>query len=217
MAGDGVAPVDVGKIHDRAAALGEERRGGLADEERRLEVGAEEIVPLRLGGGVDRGRVEARGVVDQHIERSETRDDVGDEIVRSAGVEQVAAERRRRARSVAVEGPGELLGVAARRPVVDRDVEAAPMQCPRHGGSDAPCGPGHERHADSAPGGHAQRDGARDGTAPCRTGGGRETRSRAVPIGSIRIGIVGVWGQIRMKPERPCVRSTMIAGASGEG
>ena len=38
--------MDVGKIHDRAAARGKEGRRGLADEERRLEVGADEIVPL---------------------------------------------------------------------------------------------------------------------------------------------------------------------------
>ena len=46
-------------------------RGRLRQEQRRLEIAAHQIIPLRGRDRADRSRVERRGVVDQYVEATE--------------------------------------------------------------------------------------------------------------------------------------------------
>src|SRR4030095_1927391 len=74
---NGVAPertlgMDVDDVDDRARVLRELRSRLLADEERRAQVGADELFPVRKLDGTHLDREEARGVVDEEVEAAET-------------------------------------------------------------------------------------------------------------------------------------------------
>ena len=63
--------MDVRDVHDAAVAAAQFVRCRLGQEQRRFQVGAEQVVPLLLADICQRGGVKTRGVVDQRIELPE--------------------------------------------------------------------------------------------------------------------------------------------------
>src|SRR6202044_1448555 len=75
----------------------------LCQKERRLEIGADQVVPVVFVDVSNRGRIEGGGVVDQDVEAAEgCRGGVG-QLCQGGAVEQIALRQRRGARPDAVE------------------------------------------------------------------------------------------------------------------
>ena len=72
--------VDVDDVDDAAVLLPQLRRRRLRQEQRRLEIGADEVVPLLFRDLAHRRRIEARRVVDQRVEPPELLDRGLDEL-----------------------------------------------------------------------------------------------------------------------------------------
>jgi hypothetical protein len=91
--------VDVGDVHDGAARQGQVRGRRLGQEQRRLEVGADEVVPFALADRAERRGEEAGGIVHQRIEAAEVPGDLLDQPRQVVVVQQVGLEGHGRSRS----------------------------------------------------------------------------------------------------------------------
>ena len=120
--------VDVGDVDDRAVGLPQRRRRGLRQEQRRLEVGAHQVVPV---GGVDladRRRVERRRVVDQRVEAAVGAERALDQRRQLRQLEQVRLHQRDRIGADAVELGLQQPRFAGRAAVVQHQVRARGVQ-----------------------------------------------------------------------------------------
>jgi hypothetical protein len=86
--------MDVGDVHDAAAAALEMRRRRLREEQRRLEVGTDQVVPGRRVDSADFCGVEGRGVIHQRVEPAEMGHDGVYQRRQRGNVEQVGSEGR---------------------------------------------------------------------------------------------------------------------------
>jgi hypothetical protein len=120
--------VDVGDVDDAAAALFQFGRGGLRQEQGRDQVAAHQVVPVLHGDGADRGRIEARRVVDQHVEPAEGGDGLVDQARQTVDVEQVGLDQRHRIGPDGVQLVLQRARLVDRTAVVDHQVGAAGMQ-----------------------------------------------------------------------------------------
>ena len=118
--------------------------GGLRQEQRRLEVGAHQVVPVDLGDIAHRGGEEGRGVVDEHVEAAEGLDRARHQARQLRHLEQVALGAQRRTRpclvQLALQGRGVLGGAA----VVQHQVRAAGVHEARDLGAHALGGAGDQ-------------------------------------------------------------------------
>jgi hypothetical protein len=114
--------VDVDDVEYQPAGLAQRRRGRLRQEQRRLEIGAEQVIPglwrdLSQGCGVESG-----GVVHQHIQRTPGASRKLHELGQSAEVQQVGLEDIHGARARLVEFRRQRLRVLGRVAVVDHEI-----------------------------------------------------------------------------------------------
>jgi hypothetical protein len=158
--------MDVGDVHDAAAAALEVGRRGLREEQRRLEVGADQVVPGRRVDSADFCGVEGRGVVHQRVEPAETGHGGFHQARQGVDCEQVSGEGRGgfatlvRPRRVQLRGQPVRFG--RRAAIVDRDAGAGRVQRARDFRADATGGAGDEDGGGSGDSAHA-------GSIPART------------------------------------------------
>src|SRR6185503_18064361 len=140
--------VHVDDIDDDAARRAQGRHESLGEEQRRLEIAAEEIVPLLERDGADRRGIEVRRVVDEHVEpAARALEHLRGHALDCGDVAHVGADRERRLRATAIQLGGQLLGFGCRAVVVDRDVRAGRVQRARDDGANALRRTRHERGA----------------------------------------------------------------------
>ena len=89
------------------------RQQRLGEKQRRLQIAAHEIVPLLLGDGTERGRIEIRSVVDQHVETARALDDVSRHPLERTHVAHVRGDAESRAAALALEVRDEIAGRVA--------------------------------------------------------------------------------------------------------
>ena len=119
--------------------------GGLREKQRSLEVGSEQIVPMRFGDFAHRCRIERRGVVDEDVESAESLMDELRERIESRGVQQVGADARRTIRTYGVEVGDERLRLFRRTLVMHHDACAGIVKNFYHCRSDTTRSAGHQR------------------------------------------------------------------------
>ena len=106
------------------------QRGGrrLREEQRRAQVGADEIVPVLDGDLADRRGEERRRVVDQAVEAAEGRQRLLDQRRELGDVEEIGLDQRHRARADVVELGLQQARFAGGAPEVDHQVGAGGVQ-----------------------------------------------------------------------------------------
>src|SRR5258708_37783430 len=85
----GPQSMNVDHIYDEPVLRPETRCGRLRQEERRLQVAAYKIVPLRQSDLADRSWVEARRVVDQNIQTPKFEQRRRDQFIRRVGIQEM--------------------------------------------------------------------------------------------------------------------------------
>ena len=89
--------VDVGDVDDRALRLAQRRRGGLREEQRRLQVGADQVVRMPPAVMSPTRRLEERRrVVDERVEAAERLHRLLDQRRQLGDVEEVGLDQRDR-------------------------------------------------------------------------------------------------------------------------
>ena len=123
--------MDVRDVDDQSVADAQRGRRRLREEQRRLEVGPHQIVPVDLGDIAHRCRVERRRIVDEDIERTEVaRRDLGQRL-QLTDIEQIRLDDARRSRAVSRSTPWRCLRGFRGAPVVQNDIRARSMQFAR--------------------------------------------------------------------------------------
>ena len=84
--------MDVDDVHDGAAGLAQVRRRALAQEERRAQVGADEVVPLAARDAPKGCGVEGRSVVHEAVQPAEARGGFVGQFREAVDVEQVGGD-----------------------------------------------------------------------------------------------------------------------------
>lgn len=130
--------VDVHDVDDAAALRLEVGRRGLGQKERRLEISAQQVVPVRLAHGPQRGGVKVRGVVNQHVEPAPMRRGVLDGGGERRRLPQVRLHQRRRVFAQSVQRVAQRACLGLGTVVMQHQVHAAGMQRPRDGRADTP-------------------------------------------------------------------------------
>jgi hypothetical protein len=136
--------VDVDEVQDESARLAQRGRSRLREEQRHLEIGAEQVVPVRRRDLADRRRIEGRGVVDEHVEPTEGAERGVDEPRQVGDVEQVGLDADRRVRALRIQLADERLRLGCRSAVVQGDVGARGVQRAGDLGPHAPCRAGDQ-------------------------------------------------------------------------
>jgi hypothetical protein len=129
--------VHVDDVDDDAACGPQRRQQRLRQEQRRLQIAADEVVPLFRRHGAERCGVKVRRVVHEHIELARSCDDVLGHALEGGNVAHVCADGEGRARPRAIQLGGELLGIVGRTVIMNRDVRAGAVQRARDDGADA--------------------------------------------------------------------------------
>ena len=112
------------------------RRRGLREEERRAQVGADEIFPFGRGDRAERRRVEGRSIVDEAVEAAKGVRRFGDHAIDRGEVEEVGLHDDARPAALRIELGGEALRLGARAVAVKRDLGAGGVQLARDRGAD---------------------------------------------------------------------------------
>ena len=122
------------------------QRGGrrLRQKQRRLQVGADEIVPVDLADVAERCRIERRGVVDQDIEAAEGAGRGCHQRRQLCDLQQIALRERRGARARGVQLARQGGRVVRGAAVVQHHIRTRRVQRARDGGADASRGAGDE-------------------------------------------------------------------------
>jgi hypothetical protein len=140
-------------------------RRGLREEQRRLEVGADQVVPGRRVDSADFCGIEGRGIVHQRVEPAEAGRDGFDQTRQGVDVEQVGGEGRGgsppSSARACIQFRGQPVRFGRRGAIVDRDAGAGRVQRARDFRADATGGAG-----DKDDGGC---DSAHAGSIPART------------------------------------------------
>ncbi len=114
--------VDVGDVDDRALRLAQRRRRRLRQEQRRAQVGADQVLPVLGGDVADRRLEERRRVVDQRVEAAEGGERLLDDRRQLGEVEQVGLDQRDRILPHVVELGLQQPRLAGRAAVVEHQV-----------------------------------------------------------------------------------------------
>ncbi len=101
---------------------------GLGDEQRRAQIGADQIVPGRRRDLADGCRVERRGVVDEPVETSEALDGLVDDRRQLVEIEQVRLDQRDRVGADVVKLRLQEPRLAGGRAIMEHQVRAACVQ-----------------------------------------------------------------------------------------
>ena len=138
--------VNVDDVEDEPVR--ETQRGGcsLREKERGLQVGAEQVVPMRLRDFTDRSGIKRGGVVHQNIEPAETFFRDGDERTEFCGIEKVRRNDGGARGAHGLEFGRECLGLTQRAIAVDHHVGAGRMERACDGGSHPSRASGDERN-----------------------------------------------------------------------
>ena len=157
----------------RPRAARERRRRGLGQEQRRAQVGADEVVELGGRDRPDRRRVERRGVVHQHVEAPEARDRGRHELGQALDLVEVGAHGQRRVRAQRLEFGHQRVRGRARLVVVHHEAGARGVQPASDRGAEA-LGAARDQHAAVGEG----QDGIHGVVSVCgrRWGGLNDTR-----------------------------------------
>ena len=142
--------MDVDHIDDESALRPQAGRGRLRQEQRRLQIAAHEIVPLRQRDLADRRRIEARRIVDQNVQAPEFEQSRGDQLLRRVRVQKMRGEDRGRMRARAVEFVRQGNGGGRRRTIVNENIGAGGVQRARDFGADAARAAGDQHRLDRA-------------------------------------------------------------------
>ena len=121
-------------------------RRSLGQKQRGLQVGAEQVVPVRFGDFTDRCRVKRRGVVDQNVESSKSLLSKVRKLAELRGVEQISADTCGAVRALRVEFGDERLGFFGRALVVHDNLGACAVEDLHHLGADATGAARDQRH-----------------------------------------------------------------------
>ena len=129
--------VDVGNVDDAAAACRQRRGGRLREKQRRLQVHAEQIIPLRFAYFVQRRCIKRRRIVDQHVKPAKMRHAGLDQARQLRRVVEVELECARGVFSAVVELTYQRLGVRPRGTIMQRDLETLGVQAAANFRADA--------------------------------------------------------------------------------
>src|SRR6185369_10671950 len=129
--------MDVHQVHDAAAGFLQRRGGGLGQEQRDLEIGAHEVVPVPLSDLAHRRGEERGSIVDQHVQPPEARQRVLHQLGQPGDVEQVGLHQRHRIGARRVQFGLQGLGRLFRGAVMQHHVGAGRVQGADNGRPDA--------------------------------------------------------------------------------
>ncbi len=83
--------IDIDQVDNAALAFAKRTCSSLSQEERRFEIGPDEVSPLLFGCFTNRRRIKRRGVVDQKIQSTEGFGSLINESVKFGEIQQVAS------------------------------------------------------------------------------------------------------------------------------
>ena len=145
MTAQWLCAVDVGDVDDQAVADAQGGRGGLREEQGRLEVGTHQVVPVDLGDVTQGGRIERRRVVDEDVEGAEVAGRYLGQHLQLTDVQQIRLDEHHGVGPC----PVQLLGDGFRRfagaSVVENDVRTRSMQLAHDRRAYSACGPCDQR------------------------------------------------------------------------
>ena len=131
--------MDVGDIDHRTTCCTQVRCSGLRQKQRRLEIGADQVVPRRQIDLAERCRKKTRGIIHQCVEPPETGNGCRHQQRQLRYIEQVGLQTRRRCGPQRIEFTDQRLGVRCCRPVVQHDVGTRRVQLARDRTADPLC------------------------------------------------------------------------------
>ena len=138
--------MDVDDVHDGTRVLGELGRRLLADEERRAQVRADQLLPVRRLDVADRHREKGRRIVHQHVQPAEGVHRGADQRAGRNRREELRLHLRRAFRAQRIELGFELHRIGFRIAVMDEHRGPRGMQAPRDGRSQ-PTRAARDQHA----------------------------------------------------------------------
>jgi hypothetical protein len=154
-------PMDVGDVEDQPPAPAQFRRGGLRQEQRRAQVGADEVLECVPRDLADRRRIEGGGIVDEHVERAEGADDGGGQRLERGEIGEIGAEGRGRRRTLGIHRAHQRAGLGGGAVVMHGQLRAPGVKGLRDDRADAPRAAGDQHDLVSerrlADGGHGFR------------------------------------------------------------
>ena len=137
--------VDVDDVDERAAAGAQRRRRSLRQEQRRLQVGADQVLPLRRCQGAERGRIKRRGIVDQKVQATEALAGARYQSGQGAEVAQIRAQHAGAAVPGLIQFDCQPLRILHRAMAVDRDIGTRGVQSAHNPRADAAGATGDQR------------------------------------------------------------------------
>jgi len=138
--------MDVDDVDDESTPLGEARDRRLGEKQRRLQIGAHEVGPLRPGNLPHGGGSKARGVVDQHIQAAECSNRGVHQVHGRLGTQQVLALHRGGTRPRPVELQCQVRGCLGGGSIMNQYARSGAVQRAGDLGADAPRASGDEDH-----------------------------------------------------------------------
>ena len=120
--------IDVEQVDDAAARFAQRRDRRLAEEERRLRIGREQLVPLLRGRRPQRRGEERRGIVDQRIEPAVMRQQLPDHAGQRVRVGQFGLQQQGAAAALAFQFLRQRVGVIGGTAIMQRQIVARRMQ-----------------------------------------------------------------------------------------
>jgi hypothetical protein len=139
-------PMDVDDVDDEPAPLGEARDCRLGEKQGCLQIGTDEVVPLRPGDFPHGGGSKARGIVDQHIHAAERSNRRVHQGLGSLGTQQVRAVHGGRTRPRPIELLCQVRGRLRRGSIMNEYARPGAVQGAGDLGADAPRASGDEDH-----------------------------------------------------------------------
>lgn len=148
---DRVAPqrahaVNVDDVEYETVRESQRGRRSLRQKQRRLQIGAEQVIPLSFRDFADWCRIKRGSVVDQDIESAESLLSKLRELAEMSSVEKVCGDAGRAGRAFRVELGDERLGFFGRALVVHDNRCARAVKYPSHFGADATGSSRDQRH-----------------------------------------------------------------------
>ena len=130
--------MDVCDVEHQSVSKPQRRRGGLCEKQRRLQVGAEQVVPVLFRDFAHGRGIESGCIVDEHVELAERLHCGVDERTQFLRLEQVAANECRGAAPQVVELARERAGFGFGPVIVNHHVCARSLQRARDARANAP-------------------------------------------------------------------------------
>ena len=138
--------VNIGDVDDGALRFAKRRRCRLRQEQRCLDVGADQIVPARDGDFADRGLEKRRRVVDESVQPAVRLQRLLDERRQLRDVEQIGLDQRDGVGALMIELRLEQTRFAGRGAVVQHQAGARIVQPPANRGAHTFSAAGDQHH-----------------------------------------------------------------------